>query len=286
MAGVARPTLAPGFCTSATVTSKVLLIFGVMIRMKYQNVLLGICIVIPMLLVIGVVWRVSELQYVAMTNMGLRLRVLHQSVSEGGQPGQKNWPSWKITWKPIITAMQLEAKHALMGKQGVHLSRPMYEQLSQFAEEHIDSEADLRNLLSRLNFSDGVIEAKSPIVFSENEQQASLSAVAGFRNEISAVLSSETAYSDWLSPILQQQQALDKSTTCKTLKEIKAFQTYSDRLKSKCASTETNKWAVCGGEDEPITRQMKELQISSESNLKKFKSRWLVEDVNDLCSNF
>lgn len=255
--------------------------------MKYQNMLLGICIVVPTLLVIGVVWRVSEQQYVAMTNLGLRLRVLHQSVLDGGQLGQKNWPSWKMTWKPMITAMQLEAKHALMEKQGIHLSRLMYEQLSQFAEENIDSEADLKNMLARLSFSDDVIEAKSPIVFSENERQFSRSTVIRFRNEMSAILSSETAYSDWLSPILQQQQSLDKATTCKTLMEIKAFQSFSDRLQSKCANTnsgETDKWEVCGGKDEPITRQMKELRISAEANLIKFKSRWPVKDVNDLCS--
>lgn len=184
----------------------------------------------------------------------------------------------------MITAMQFEAKHALMEKQTIHLSRLMHEQLSQFAEENIDSEADLKNILSQLNFSDDVLEANSPIVFSENERKSSLSAVARFRNEISAILSSEAAYSDWLSPILHQQKLADKSTTCKTLMEIKAFQAYSDRLRSRCV-TETNKWAVCGGEDEPITRQMKELQISSDSNLRKFKSRWFLENVNDICSD-
>lgn len=276
MADVTRPTLANR-----------LFEFRVMINMKYQNVLLGICIVVPMLLVIGVVWRVSEQQYVAMTNLGLRLKVLHQSVLDGGQLGQKNLPSWKMVWKPMITAMQFEAKHALMGKQGIHLSRPMYEQLSRFSEENIDSEADLKNMLSQLNFSDDVIEARSPIVFSESERQYSLSTVTRFRNEMSAILSSETAYSDWLSPILQQQQSLDKATTCKTLMEIKAFQSFSDRLQSKCGSAnagETNKWEVCGGKDEPITRQMKELRISAEANLNKFKTRWSVKDVNDLCS--
>lgn len=189
----------------------------------------------------------------------------------------------------MITAMQFEAKHALMVKQGIHVSRTMYEQLSRFSEENIDGEADLKNVLTQLNFSDDVIEAKSPIVFSETEQLSSLSSLAGFRNEISAVLSSETDYSDWLSPILQQQKFLDKTTTCKTLMEIKAFQTYSDRLQSKCASTnsgETNILAVCAGMDEPIARQLKELQMSSEANLKKFKSRWFVEDVSGLCSNF
>jgi hypothetical protein len=257
--------------------------------MRFKKVLLGICVVVPMLLVTGILWWASEQQYVAMTNLGLRLRVLHQSVLDGGQLSQKNWPSWKMAWKPMITAMQFEAKHALMVKQGVHLSRPMYEQLSRFSEEKIDGEADLMNMLSQLNFPDDVIEAKSPIVFSENEQFSSLSTVDVFRKEITAILSSETAYSDWLSPILQQQQTLDKSTTCKTLMEIKAFQTYSDKLQSKCASTnsgEANKWAVCAGMDEPITRQMKELQASSEANLKKFKSRWLVNDVSGLCSNF
>jgi hypothetical protein len=107
--------------------------------------------------------------------------------------------------------------------------------------------------------------------------------VDGFHKEISAILASEKAYSDWVFPILQQQKLLDRSTTCKTLMELKSFQAYSDRLKSKCA-TETNKWLVCGGENEPIARQMKELQASSESNLNKFKSRWLVENMNDLCS--
>lgn len=263
--------------------------FKVLVNMKYQNVLFGISIVVLMLLAIGILWRASEQQYVAMTNLGLRLKVLHQSVSDRGQLGQKNWPSWKVTWKPMITAMQLEAKHALMGKQGIHLSRLMYEQLSQFAEEHIDNEADLKNMLSRLNLSDDVIEARSPIVFSENERQFSLSTVARFRDEMSAISSSETAYSDWLSPILQQQQSLDKATTCRTLMEIKAFQSFSDRLQSKCASTnsgETDKWGVCGGKEEPVTRQMKELRISAEANLIKFKSRWSVKDVNDLCSNF
>jgi len=257
--------------------------------MKYQNMLLGICLVVPMLLVAGIVWRVSEQQYVAMTNLGLRLKVLHQSVSEGGQLGQKNWPSWKMTWKPMITAMQLEAKHALMGKRGIHLSRPMYEQLSQFAEEHIDSDVDLNNMLSRMSFSDGVMDAKLPIVFSEGERQFSLSTVARYKDEMAAILTSEIAYSDWLSPILQQQQSLDKATTCKTLMEIKAFQSFSDRLLSKCANTntgETNKWEVCGGKVEPVTRQMKELRISADANLNKFKSRWSVKDVDSLCSSF
>ena len=253
--------------------------------MRYRNMLLGICIVVPLLLVIGIFWRDSEQQYVAMTNLGHRLRVLHQSVLDGRQSSQKYRPSWEMAWKPMVTAMQFEAKHALMRKQGFHLSRPMYEQLSRFSEESIDDETDLKNLLSHLDFSDAAFEAKAPLVFSENEQRYSLSTVAVFRHEISAVLSSETAYSDWLSPILHQQQLLDKSTTCKTLMEIKAFQTYSDRLKSKCAAKK-NKWAVCGGEDEPITRQMKELQITLESNLKKFRSRWSDENVNDLCADF
>lgn len=260
-----------------------------MINMKYKNVLFGISIVVLVLLAIGILWRVSEQQYVAMTNLGLRLRVLHQSVLDRGHLSQQNWPSWKMVWKPMITAMQFEAKHALMGKQGIHLSRPMYEQLSRFSEEKIDGEADLKNLLSQLNLSDDVIEAKSPIVFSEVEQKSSLSTVTWFRDELSGILSSETAYSAWLSPILQQQQSLDKAIACKTLEEIKAFQAFSDRLQSKCASTnpdETSKWTVCGGKDEPITRQMKELQLSSEANLMKFKSRWLVKDVDNLCSNF
>lgn len=277
MTGVACPALANG-----------LFEFMVMINMKYRNVLLGICIVVPMLLVVGILWRVSEQQYVAMTNLGLRLRVLHQSVLDGGRLSQKNWPSWKMVWKPMITAMQFEAKHALMEKQGIHLSRPMYEQLSRFSEENIDGETALKSMLFQLDFSDDVIEAKSPIVFSENEQESSLSTVTVFRNEISVVLSSETAYSDWLSPILEQQQLLDKAITCKTLEEIKAFQRFSERVQSKCASAnsgETNKWTVCGGKDEPITRQMKELQISAEANLTKFKSRWFVKDVNNLCSD-
>ena len=255
-----------------------------MINMRFKNVLLGIGIVVPLLAVVAILWRDSEQQYVAMTNLGLRLSALQQSELDGGQFSQKNWPSWEIVWKPMVTAMQFEAKHVAMRRQGFHLSRTMYEQLARFAVENIDDETDLKNLLSQLNFSGDITEAKAPFVFSEHEQKYSLSTVAGFHNEISVILSSESVYSDWLSPILHQQLVLDKSTTCKTLLEIKAFQTYSDRLKSKCA-TETKKWAVCAGEDEPIARQMKELQVSSDSNLKKFKSRWFVENVNDLCSD-
>jgi hypothetical protein len=255
-----------------------------MINLKFRNVLLGICIVVPLLSVIAILWRDSEQQFVAMTNLGLRLKVLQQSELAGSQFNQKNWPSWKIVWKPMVTAMQFEAKHVAIRKKGFHLSNPMYEQLLRFSEEIISDETDLKKMLSKLNFSDEVIEAKAPFVFSVNEQKHSLSTLAGFYNETSAILSSESAYSEWLSPILQQQKLLDKSTTCKTLMEIKSFQAYSDRLKSKCAS-DTKKWAVCGGKDEPITRQMQELQISLELNLKKFKSRWLVENMSDLCSD-
>jgi hypothetical protein len=255
-----------------------------MINTKLKKTLLGICIVAPLLAVAAILWRDSEQQYVEMTNLGLRLSVLRQSVSDGGQFGQKNWPSWEIVWKPMVTAMQFEASHAAMRWRGFHLSRPMYEQLSRFVDEKINDESDLKSLLSQMNFSDDVIEAKVPLVFSKREQQYSRSTVAGFRNEISAILSGEAAYSEWLSPILYQQEVLDKSTTCKTLMEIKAFQTYTDRLKSKCAS-ETKKWAECGGENEAITRQMKELQVSAEANLRKFKSRWPVENVNELCSD-
>jgi hypothetical protein len=109
-----------------------------------------------------------------------------------------------------------------------------------------------------------------------------LATVNGFRNEVSAALASETALSEWLSPILLQQKALDQSVTCKTMAELKTFQAYADRIRKKCAA-ETKKWAVCSGEDEAITRQMKELQASSESNLNKFRSRWFVENVNELC---
>ena len=255
-----------------------------MINTKFKKALPGIGIVALLLAFASVLWRDSEQQYVAMTNLGLRLRVLQQSVLDGGRFGQKNRPSWKIVWKPMVTAMQFEANHAAMRWQGVHLSRPMYEQLSRFAGEKIDDESDLMGLLSNLNFSDDVVAAQVPLIFSEQEQQYSRSAVAGFRGEISAILSSEAAYSEWLSPILYQQQVLDKSTTCKTLMEIRAFQTYADRLKNKCAS-ETKKWSVCGGDDEPIARQMQELQISAEANLKKFKTRWSVENVSELCSD-
>lgn len=251
--------------------------------MRYRNTLLGICIVVPLLLAMSILWRDSEQQYVAMTNLGHRLGVLRQSVLDV-QVGQKYRLSWEMAWKPMVTAMQFEARHALTGAQGFHLSRPMHEQLARFSEENIDNETGLKASLSRLNLSDAAFAAKAPLVFSEKEQRYSLSTVAVFRKEISAVLSSETAYSDWLSPILYQQQLLDRSTTCKTLLEIKAFQTYADRLKNKCAAKK-NKWAACGGENEPITRQMKELQMTLESNLKKFKSRWSVENVNDLCAD-
>lgn len=253
--------------------------------MRYRNTLLGISIVVPLLLVISILWRDSERQYVAMTNLGHRLAVLRQSVLDGRQVSQKHRPSWEMAWKPMVTAMQFEARHALAGTQGFHLSRPMHEQLSRFSEKDIDDETGFKDLLSRLNLSEAVFVARVPLVFSADEQRYSLSTVAVFRKEISAMLSSETAYSDWLSPILYQQQLLDKSTTCKTLMEIKAFQTYSDRLKSKCAAKK-NKWAVCSGENAPITRQMKELQMTLESNLKKFQSRWSVENVNDLCADF
>ncbi|HEY6095299.1 MAG TPA: hypothetical protein VIU93_10150 [Gallionellaceae bacterium] len=253
--------------------------------MKYRKILLGICIVVPLLLLAGILWRDSEQQYVAMTNLGLRLKMLQQVELAGSQFSQKNWPSWEMAWKPMITAMQFEAKQAAMRKRGFHLSQTMYEQLLRFSEEKISDETDLKKLLSQLNFSDQVIAATAPLVFSVNEQEYSLSTVARFHNEASAVLSSEIAYSDWVSPILQQQRSLDRATTCKTLMEIKAFQLYTDRLKSKCA-TETDKWTVCSGKDEPVARQMQELQASLESNLKKFKSRWPVENVNDLCSDF
>lgn len=256
-------------------------------HMKYRNVLLGILIVVPTLLAIGIFWWVSEQQYVAMTNLGLRLRVLHQSLADRGELGQRTWPSRKMAWKPMITAMQLEAKHALMGRPGVHLSRPMHEQLSRFSRENFEGEADLKNVLSRMNFSDEVIEARWPIVFNQIEHQASLASVARFHSEILVVLSSETAYSDWVSPILQQQQSLDKAVICKSLEEMKGFQTFTDRVQSKCASTnpgEKAKWAVCAGRNEPINRQMEELRKSLETNLVKFKSRWRVEDVNNLCS--
>lgn len=252
--------------------------------MRLQNVLLGLCIVVPLLLAAAVLWRDSEEQYVAMTNLGLRLRVLHQSELDRGQFSQKNWSSWEMVWRPMVVAMQFEAKQAVLRKQGFHLSRPMYEQLSRFAEANIDDEPDLMKLLNQLNFSGDVVEAKAPFVFSEHEQITSLATVTGFHNEVSAILSSESAYSDWLSPILQQQKSLDRSTTCKTLMGLKAFQAYSDRLNSKCAA-ETKKWAVCGGVNESLTRQMKELQVSSESNLNKYKSRWFVENMNDLCSD-
>lgn len=255
-----------------------------MINTKLRNAALGICIVVPLLSLAGILWQDSEQQYVAMTNLALRLKALQQSEWAGSQLGQKNWPSWEMAWKPMVTAMQFEAKQGTMRRKGFHLSNAMHEQLLRFSREKISGDADLKNLLSQLNFSDEVIEAKAPLVFSVNEHEYSLSTLAGFHNETSAILASETAYSDWLSPILQQQKSLDKSTTCKTLLEIKAFQVYADRLKSKCA-TETAKWAVCGGKDEPITRQMQELQMSLESNLKKFKSRWSVENVNDLCSD-
>lgn len=250
--------------------------------MRYQKMLLGLCIVVPLLLALGILWRDSEQQYVAMTNLALRLEVLQKSEFERARLNHKSGPSWEIVWKPMVTAMQFEAKHASLRWQGYHLSQLMHEQLSRFAQENIKDESDLKNLLSQLNFSGDVVEAKLPFVFSQQEQQYSLLILAGFRNDISALSSSETAYSDWLLPILQQQQLLDKTTTCKTLAEIKAFQTYSDRLKSKCA-TDAKKWAVCGGEDGPISRQMKELQATLESNLKKFQSRWSFENVHDVC---
>lgn len=252
--------------------------------MKYGKVLLGFWIILPMVLAAGILWRVSEQQYVAMTNLGLRLRVLQQSTLAGEQLSQGNWPSWKTIWGPMITAMQFEAKHALAGWQGVHLSDPMHEQLLRFSERSIESEPDLKNVLSRLNLSDAVFETRLPIVFSKDEQQSSLSAVPLFRDEIAAIFASETAYSNWLSPILQQQESVDKSYICKTLKEIEGFQAFSDRLQSKCASTK-NKWTVCGGKDEPVARQIKELRISFEANLAKFKSRWLVKDVKTLCAD-
>lgn len=256
-------------------------------HMNYRNVLLGILIVVPTLSAIGIFWWVSEQQYVAMTNLGLRLRVLHQSLADKGELGQRNWPSRKMAWKPMITAMQLEAKHTLVGRPGIHLSRPMHEQLSRFSGENFAGVADLKNVLSRLNFSDEVIEARWPIVFNQIENQSSLASVVQFHNEILAVLSSETAYSDWVSPILQQQQSVDKAIICKSLEEMKGFQAFSERVQHKCASKnpgKTAKWAVCAGRDEPINRQINELQKSLETNLVKFKSRWLVEDVNNLCS--
>lgn len=252
--------------------------------MRYRNTLLGICIVVPLLLAMSILWWDSERQYVALTNLGHRLAVLRQSVLDGRQVGEEYRPRG-MAWKPMVTAMQFEAKHALSGMPGFHLSRPMHEQLARFSEEDIGAETELKNSLSRLDFSAAVLEARAPLVFSENEQRYSLSTVAVFRKEISDILSGETAYSDWLSPILYQQQSQDRSTTCKTLLEIKAFQTYADRLKNKCAAKK-NKWAACGGENEPIARQLKELQLTLESNLKKFKSRWSVANVDELCADF
>ncbi len=259
---------------------------GQMVTMNYRKALLGIGIAVPLLLALlaaGILWRISEQQYVAMTNLGLRLKVLRQSLSEQRQPGQESRPSWKAIWKPMITAMQFDAKHALMGQQGMHLSRPMHEQLSRFSAAAIDSDADLKDTLSRLDLSEGVMEARLPIVFSESERLTALSSVDRFHQEISGILSSEAAYTDWLSPILQQQRSLDRSVICKTQVEIEAFQAFADTLQSKCASTK-NKWTACGGKNESINRQMKELQTSLETSLAKFKSRWSVKDAGNLCS--
>jgi hypothetical protein len=239
--------------------------------------------VVSLLLAAGILWRESEQQYVAMTNLALRLEVLQKSAAER-QLGQLSWPSWEIVWKPMVTAMQFEARIATIRWRGYHLSRTMHEQLSRIAEAKIGDEADLKNLLAQLDFSGDAVEARLPLVFSERQQQYSLSTLTGFRDDIAARLSRETAYADWLMPILQQQQSLDKATTCRTLAEIKAFQTYTDRLQSRCV-TDSKKWAVCAGKNEPITRQMKELQATLESNLKKFKSRWPTENVHDLCSD-
>ena len=253
--------------------------------MKYRYAFLGLGIFLPVLLLAGILWYDSEQQYVAMTNLGRRLKVLQQSGLVANQPGQKNGRPWKMVWKPMLTAMQYEARHAAMRPKGLHLSQAMYEQLSRFSEENIGDEADLRKVLSRLKFPDESLEAKAPIVLGTKEQAYSLATLAEFHKETAAILASENAYSDWLTPILQQQRLLDRTTTCKTLKEMKAFQVYGDRLRSKCA-TETEKWAVCGRKDEPIARQMQELQLSLESNFRKFKSRWPVDNVNDLCADF
>lgn len=252
--------------------------------MKYRKLILGICLALPLLLVAGILWRASEQQYVAMTNLGLRLRVLQESALNDGQLGQENRLSWVMAWKPLTTAMQFEARQALSGRRGIHLSRPMHEQLSQFSEGNIESEADLKAMLSRLKFSDEMIESNAPIVFSRNEQLSSSSSVARFRKEMAGVLSREAAYSNWLSPILRQQHSQDRSVICKTQVEIEAFQAFSDKLQSRCASTK-NKWAACNGKSEPVARHMKELQMSLEADLEKFKSRWSFKDVGSLCSD-
>jgi len=251
--------------------------------MRYKIVFLFLCIVALLLAVVGILWRDSEQQYVAMTNLAQRLQVLQQAGLNDKQSGPKIWPSWQTSWKPLVLAMQFEAKQAVLRGRGFHLSQPMYEQLLNFAEMKIDDESGLKKFLAQLNFSGDVVAAKAPFVFFEQERIDSSTTVTGFRNEVSAALASEAALSEWLSPILLQQKALDQSVTCKTVAELKTFQAYADRIRKKCAA-DTKKWAVCSGEDESIARQVKELQTSSESNLNKFKSRWFVDNVNELCA--
>lgn len=252
--------------------------------MKYRNVVVGIGIALSVLLALlatAILWRDSEQEYVAMTNLGLRLKVLRQSVLNPGLPDQENLHTFRTIWRPMITAMQIEARHALR-TPGLHASSQLHEQLAQFSETTLNDEADWKSMLSRLDFPESVIEPRLPIVFSEKEQLASLSTVNEFQKEILLASSSESAYTSWLSPILQQQQAHDRSVLCKTRAEIEAFQMFSDKLQSKCASTR-NKWTACSGKNESIARQMKELQMTFDTSLAKYKSRWTVKDVENLC---
>lgn len=250
-------------------------------RLPYLKVLLAIVA----LFALAILWRESERQYVTMMNLTQRLEALRPLIMDEKLPLKKYSPAGEVAWKPMLIAMQFEAKQALGRMQGFHATGSMYEPLSRFAAVNLDDAPSVKHFLSKMSFGQAALETNVPLVFSADEQRYSRLSVAAFRQEITAMQSREAAYVDWLSPILYQQQRLDRSTTCKTLMELKAFQTYADRLKSRCEAKK-NKWAVCGGESEPITRQMKELQMTLESNLKKFQSRWPRENVNELCANF
>ena len=255
--------------------------------MKYKTALLGTCVVVLLLLVAGTLWKSSERQYVTITNLGLRLKVLQQAILSKAKFEQKSWPSWEMIWKPMLASMQTEAQRAVAEEQGIHISEAMYQQLSRFAGADIGGEDAFKNVASQLDFPDAEIKARLPVVFSGQEQQASMYNVDRFREEIAGILSKEAGYLDWLSPILYEQRLRDRAVACKVLMEISAFKAYSDRLRSRCANASPrtkSKWKACSGEGEPIVRQMRELQVTSAVNLEKFKSRWPVKDGEDICS--